>query len=388
MEREREEGTPATHFAPAERATRAELGEARERFLADRIASVVLEGIPDPVLVVNAQRQIIACNSVFIGLTGAAGPGELLGLRPGEAAHCVHCHDAAGGCGTGESCEHCGAVNAVVDSLRTQGVVSRECRLLTEGEGDGGAMDLLVRASFVRVGGHELVVVALRDISAEKRRKLLERVFFHDVMNTVSGIRGLALLLGEESQSEEEAEYKRELRRLTDQIAEEIAAQRELLAAERGELQVTPARVAVGELVAAVAESYRHHNVGIGRVVDVGPVPETEIATEAALVRRVLGNLLKNALEATDEGGTVTLWAEDRGDEVALLVHNPGVMPEQVQRQVFQRSFSTKGGDGRGIGTHSVRLFVEAYLGGRVGFTSTEKEGTVFTVSLPMEWKG
>ncbi len=36
------------------------------------------------------------------------------------------------------------------------------------------------------------------------------------------------------------------------------------------------------------------------------------------------------------------------------------------------------------VGTHSVRLFTERYLGGRVGFTSSEAEGTAFTVSLPL----
>ena len=68
---------------------------------------------------------------------------------------------------------------------------------------------------------------------------------------------------------------------------------------------------------------------------------------------------------------------------MAFLVHNPGAMPEEVQEQIFQRSFSTKAKNGRGVGTYSIKLFTEKYLGGRVSFTSTEHEGTTFTVVLP-----
>lgn len=59
------------------------------------------------------------------------------------------------------------------------------------------------------------------------------------------------------------------------------------------------------------------------------------------------------------------------------------VMPSTVQNQVFQRSFSTKGA-GRGLGTFSIRLLTENYLGGEVGFTSTAGSGTVFRAAYPL----
>jgi signal transduction histidine kinase len=58
-------------------------------------------------------------------------------------------------------------------------------------------------------------------------------------------------------------------------------------------------------------------------------------------------------------------------------------MPEAVRQQVFQRSFSTKEGQGRGIGTWSVKLLTERYLGGAVAFVSEPGRGTVFSVRLP-----
>jgi hypothetical protein len=58
-------------------------------------------------------------------------------------------------------------------------------------------------------------------------------------------------------------------------------------------------------------------------------------------------------------------------------------MPELVRLQVFRRSFSTKPPAGRGIGTYSAKLITERYLGGSLSFTSSEEEGTTFTVTLP-----
>jgi sensor histidine kinase regulating citrate/malate metabolism len=68
---------------------------------------------------------------------------------------------------------------------------------------------------------------------------------------------------------------------------------------------------------------------------------------------------------------------------VTFSVHNAAVMPPEVQMQVFQRSFSTKSEAGRGIGTHSMKLFGERYLGGDVRFISGEPEGTTFSITLP-----
>ena len=63
-------------------------------------------------------------------------------------------------------------------------------------------------------------------------------------------------------------------------------------------------------------------------------------------------------------------------------MHNAAVMPPEVQRQVFARSFSTKG-SGRGLGTYSIKLISEKYLRGRVAFDSDTLQGTRFTVCFP-----
>ena len=128
--------------------------------------------------------------------------------------------------------------------------------------------------------------------------------------------------------------------------------------------------------------SYLKNPVAHDRGIELRTIWSGIIWTDRLLLLRVLGNMLKNALEATPQGQAVTVDCLDEGEEVVFVVHNPGVIPEQVQLQVFQRSFSTKGQPGRGIGTYSMKLLGEQYLGGKVEFVSRCPEGTIFTLAL------
>jgi signal transduction histidine kinase len=115
----------------------------------------------------------------------------------------------------------------------------------------------------------------------------------------------------------------------------------------------------------------------------LGPEPASiPLCADPVLMRRVLLNMLKNALEASKEGEVVSISLSRSDSGIGISVHNPGFIPEEAQLQVFQRSFSTKG-RGRGIGTYSMKTLTEEYLGGRISFTSSEREGTTFLVELP-----
>jgi signal transduction histidine kinase len=93
--------------------------------------------------------------------------------------------------------------------------------------------------------------------------------------------------------------------------------------------------------------------------------------------------MLKNALEASGFGDTITLKCYQKGDEIFFSVNNPLVMPKETQLQLFNRSFSTKGA-GRGLGTYSMKLLTEKYLKGKISFVSEEGIGTTFTLCFKM----
>ena len=345
----------------------------------------MLDSMLGPAIVLNAQRQIIVANRQFLDVVGAADAGAVLAQRPGEVLDCVHAAERPGGCGTSEHCAACGAVAAILSTWKTHAETTAECRVRTHAGAGGGALDFRAKASFLSVDGADFVVFALQDISSEKRRHVLERVFFHDVLNVCGGVHGLAeLLLTEGLDAETEQRFKHDVYRLSGAVIDEITGHRQMLAAERGELNVDLSDVSVRDVLDEVIAIYRHHHVAEGRELECGSCDPLWLRTDATLLRRVLGNLIKNALEATPPGGTVLVSASGEPDWVRISVLNPGVMPERARLQMFQRSFSTKGGDGRGVGTYSVKLFGERYLGGRVAFTSDGDAGTCFTVTLPL----
>jgi sensor histidine kinase regulating citrate/malate metabolism len=119
----------------------------------------------------------------------------------------------------------------------------------------------------------------------------------------------------------------------------------------------------------------------------IAPFSESFVfVSDDSLVKRVLENMMKNALEATTEGTAVTLRFGRSDGNAIFEVHNPGCMEEAVQRQIFRRYFSTKGQD-RGLGTWSMKLLGEDYLGGAVRFRSSLEEGTTFSLRIPLDPK-
>ena len=168
-----------------------------------------------------------------------------------------------------------------------------------------------------------------------------------------------------------------------DRLIEEVKSHRQLSAAERGEVEIDIDVAESLRLMQDVANSYSEHEVANQRTININSASDNvELATDVVLARRVLGNMVKNALEASSPGETVTLGCMDDEDFVVFSVHNSCYMPKKLQLQMFQRSFSTKGA-GRGIGTYSIKLFGEKYLQGRVSFTSSEENGTTFYLRLP-----
>jgi sensor histidine kinase regulating citrate/malate metabolism len=112
------------------------------------------------------------------------------------------------------------------------------------------------------------------------------------------------------------------------------------------------------------------------------------VESDHTMLVRCVGNLVKNALEASVHGQDIVLTASGDCAFGVIKVKNECVMSEDVRLQVFQRSFSTKAASGRGLGTYGVKLLVEQYLCGKVEFESEEGMGTVFTLNIPRVFTG
>jgi len=367
----------ATQFAPAQRASSAVIERQNAAVARDALLQEVLATVPHYVLVLNRERQVVFANRA---LEQALPEGtDFLGQRPGEIVGCVNSCNDTGGCGTSEACRTCGVVRAILSATRGEDDMQEGRLTLASGE----SLDLRAVTHPVVVDGEPLTVLTLTDIADEKRRRVLERVFFHDVLNTAGGVQGLVGLLRESNPDQREA-VAGMLEMSAAQLVEEIQAQRLLTSVETGQYMPAAEPHPVSRLLHEVLGTYTPlaKSEGVGLEV-TGAAADVEVETDATMLARVLGNLVKNALEASSGGQTVHFGANAGASSIEFWVHNESVMPQEIKLQVFQRSFSTKG-EGRGLGTHSVKLFTERYLGGTAAFDSRAGCGTTFRVTIPL----
>ncbi len=373
-----------TFFAPGQRDSADLISLEASSASSAHIGQEILNAIPDLAMILNDKRQIVAANQHCLDALGLEFAESLHGQRLGEALRCIHAGQGPNGCGTSVACRQCGATKAMMSCLNSQGSAQYECRITAhEVESDfETSMEFLAKANYVKIGDYGMVLLVLRDISAEKRKDALERLFFHDVLNTVGGMIGLADLMVTVNAAQSN-DYAHLIHHLAENVAEEITAHRNLIQAENGTLQVDLANVCVGDIFEEVAEGLRYHPICKGLQIETQAPENCCLRTDRVLLRRIVGNLTKNALEASPKGSTIKLEANSTAEGVKVQVRNPGVIPESIQSQLFKRSFSTKGDVGRGLGTYSIKRFAERFLHGRISFTSGAEDGTVFMVDLP-----
>jgi len=377
-----------TKFAPAERADHDEVVREWRCFDTDSPIATLLNLMPEVVLILNRQRQVVFANRAALEYSGAEELETVLGMRPGELLRCKHSQESEGGCGTTEACRYCGATHAMLESQEGRSV-TEECRITTYKDGNEEALDLRAWARPLEMAGEDFTFFTLSDIADQKRRESLERIFLHDMMNTATALKGFSWMLSENGEDAESVrKYGDRISVLSERMIAEIQAHRQLLAAERGELKPNPEPLNSYVLLQDVFLDCCRPEMLARRVLRLDEQSASvDFVSDPMLMTRVLENLLKNAIEASAPGERVSMGCYELRDEVVFWVHNAGYMPEGVRLQIFNRSFSTKG-PGRGLGTYSVKYLSERYLGGHVSFTSTEEDGTRFEARYPRDWRG
>lgn len=341
------------------------------------------------VAVLNEHRQILAVNVTLLRLLGVEDTAAIIGLRPGEALHCVHAWDSPDGCGMGETCRSCGAALALAAREVKDEPVEEECVLTVDQGDDPKDLDFRVTALPLQTEETRLTVLIMEDISIDKRRAALERTFFHDVNNMIASLVGASQLLGTGKTGQYKGELVDNIRKASIRLAREISIQRQLMQADQGRYEPSIHPQKLAEEIADLQDLFRHHPTASDKTIDWPETPDDlELCTDSNLLTRVLTNALLNALEATDPGGRVALDIEiDDNDAVSFLIHNDKPIPPDVVGRIFQRYYTTKPGSGRGLGTYAMKLFTERYLEGEVSFTTSQAEGTTFRIRLPREIK-
>jgi len=353
--------------------------EQNKLFLNNPLLKFILNAIPDLILILNKERQIVYANHKFKSMMDKIDFELIPGMRFGELLNCEHSSENGIGCGTNDSCKACGSFIAILNSQKNSPDV-QECRITRKDNME--ALDLRVYATPFPYEGHQFTFFVITDISNEKRRLMLEKIFLHDIVNSAVSIKEATKIIAE-SEPDKMPEFMEILLQSSDSLLEEITTHREIASIESNELYVNISEFNTFALLNKVSGMFptiqQDKNVSV-KIDNVSV--DFILHTDKVLLRRVIGNMIKNALEASPGGETVTIGCSILDGKAIFRVHNNNFIPLNLQLQIFQRSFTTKG-TGHGIGTYSIKILTEKYLKGKASFTSSEKDGTDFTVSIP-----
>ena len=204
----------------------------------------------------------------------------------------------------------------------------------------------------------------------------------HEIKNPLAGIQGAIEILRQDSDSEPTND-------LYDEMLGELKRVNETLHLMLSSARPTPLKLAetdfrklLEELRTLLEPSLRRQGTTLRLETGDGLRPAR---VDAAKIRQVLVNLINNAADAMESGGTVTIRAaplanSDRGVLLGIQDEGPGI-PEEQRQRIFEPFFSTKF-TGTGLGLAIARSLVEQH-GGTLEVQSGEGGGSTFLVVLP-----
>ncbi|SNB45976.1 PAS domain-containing protein [Geobacter sp. DSM 9736] len=331
-----------TYFATAERNSADDLKQEIDTIIKNEVVRELLHALSGLIAVLDEHRQVVALNDSFLQMLGVSDPAEVLGLRLGEALHCIHSHEEPHGCGTTKYCATCGAAIATVSALGEEKPAERICALTAERDGVRLDTSLSVRANPIKLEGNRFVLVFLQDITLEELRASLERTFFHDISNMLTGLIGASEMLAAKNRESTLAQvvFQSALR-----LSDEVAIQKSMFQSGAEDYRVTRREALAPQLLNDLKNVFTSHPASLNKYMKVRePAPQISIRTDLSLALRVMCNMVTNALEATEESGAVEIWFEEEEAFLIFCVWNGTAIADRVKLRIFQRNFSTKRG--------------------------------------------
>ncbi len=206
----------------------------------------------------------------------------------------------------------------------------------------------------------------------------------HDLRNPLQTIAGELYLAKIEVESLSESEFKRNLKESMQTIEEQAIYMDKIVS----DLQAFVRPIKIDKKPVNLKEIVDHVISSICIPVNISVQTEMdddfpEIKADPQLVKRVLINLVTNAVQAMPNGGDLKVKSQVTPEgPVSVMVVDTGVgIPEKIKPQIFTPLFTTKP-RGQGFGLAVCKRVIEAH-GGTICFESQEGKGAKFTIQFP-----
>ena len=218
----------------------------------------------------------------------------------------------------------------------------------------------------------------------------LTHMIVHDMGSPLLAAMGYLELLESSAMERlqaEEQEYVTEALRSTNTLVEMVHDLRDVTQLEAGEMPLKVRDAELGAILEDALESLRSPGGGRRLEVEKSGTPPI-VRCDPSVIRRVIANLVRNALNFTPQQGVVHITVSNEGSSSVVRVKDagPGVPPE-YQQKIFEKFGQAEAHQERkkystGVGLSFCKLAIEAH-GGRIGVESEPSEGSEFWFELP-----
>lgn len=368
---------------------RLQTAEEEVRVERDRL-DLILRNVPNPIIVVDNDNQIISMNPAAERL-----------FKPeagvSRSAHTALANDAR--------------FTSFLAELRLDPATSKRGEIIVTDPGSDERLEMEVSGTEIHDarGTMMAIVSVMQDIGRlrELERRRLEQVLFdseklaatgrlaasiaHEINNPLEAVQN-ALYLLQKSAGPNDADRQfldiatRETQRMSRILRQMLGFYRQAEA-----MTATDMNALVDEAEALVSKRLRERGVHIANQLEPG-LPR--IRASADQLKQVLLNLLLNAADSMAKGGTITVATQSGAgaetelfgrDAVQIQVRDTGDgIGDDVLAQIFEPFFSTKPGKGTGLGLWVSQGIVQNH-GGTMRVRSRVGRGTTFTITLPVE---
>ncbi len=333
-------------------------------------------------VILNEDRQVVTVNQGLLDELGIKDVESILGLRIGEVLSCINSDKQPFGCGTTSLCSTCGAAIATMAAINNDKTSEQIC-VLTKKEGNESSnISLLIRAQPVIIDRHRWILFFAQDITQQQLWINLERVFFHDISNSLTTLLGNSELLAMDIPDNGRIQQNK---KKIEKLCQEVSLQMGLSHQKDAKYLLRKSEISIEEIKEDLSLFINGHKSSKNKEIhETWPENSIKFHSDILLITKVLGNMTINALEATPKDGKIKLTVAAENNILIFKVWNNTHIPSDIQKRIFQQFFSTKAKVGRGIGTYSMKLYGEKYLKGKLDFVSNVENGTIFTFKLPI----
>jgi PAS domain S-box-containing protein len=207
----------------------------------------------------------------------------------------------------------------------------------------------------------------------------------HDIRNPLQAITGDVFLARTELASTTDSQEKKNALESLDEIEKNIFYINKIVADLQDYARPLKPMAKETDLQKLIDELVQKNGVPENIKVQVKVQKKAEtIMADPDILKRSLGNLFTNAVQAMPEGGRLSIQAYREGTDAVITVADTGVgIPEEARDKLFTPLFTTKS-KGQGFGLAVVKRMTES-LGGAVTFESEEGKGTKFILRFPQK---